>query len=98
MGLPATAVRRFLASLGNLVSTLPEVIATLRDPLGESVKIKITPDTVLVERMGDAIKEVHTEYGLSEDVLKGVVPPSWVDWALEQSGGNGRRRPGAGSS
>ena len=92
LGLPATIVRRFSASIGNLVSTLPNVIVTLRGPLGDSVKNKI-PDTVLVERMGDAIKEVHTEYGLSEDVLKGVVPPSWVDWALEQSGGNGRRRP-----
>ena len=78
MRLPATIVRRFSASIGNLVSTLPNVIVTLRGPLGDSVKTKI-PDTVLVERMGDAIKEVHTEYGLSEDVLKGVVPPSWVD-------------------
>ena len=43
--------------------------------------------------MGDAVKEVYTEYGLSEDVLKGVVPPSWVEWALEQSGETGRRRP-----
>ena len=93
LGLPATAVRRFLASLGNLVSTLPEVIATLRDPLGESVKIKITPDTVLVERMGEALRTVHGELGLSEDVLKGVAPPSWVAWTLEQPGENGRRRP-----
>ena len=40
-----------------------------------------------------AIKEVWSEYGLSEDVLKEVVPPSWVEWALEQSGETGRRKP-----
>lgn len=56
------------------------------------MKTKI-PDTLLVERMGDALGELHKEYGLSEDVLKGVVPPSWVAWALEQPGETGRRRP-----
>lgn len=85
LGLPATIVRRFSASIGNLIGTPPAVIATLRGPLGESVKTKIL-ETALVERMGDAQEEIHREYGLSEDVLKGVVPPSWVAWALEQPG------------
>ena len=57
------------------------------------MKIKIMPDTVLVERMGEALRTVHGELGLSEDVLKEVVPPSWVEWALEQSGETGRRKP-----
>ena len=57
------------------------------------MKIKIIPDTVLVERMGEALRTVHGELGLSEDVLKGVAPPLWVAWTLEQPGENGRRRP-----
>ena len=35
LGLPATMVRRFSASIGNLVSTLPNGIVTLRGQLGE---------------------------------------------------------------
>ena len=56
------------------------------------MKTKMMPDIILMERRG-ATKEVHREYGLSEDVLKGVVPLYWVEWALEQSGETGRRRP-----
>lgn len=52
------------------------------------------PQTVLVERMGDAIADLNREYGLSDEILlKGVVPPSWVTWALEPPGENGRRQP-----
>lgn len=92
LGLPSAAMRRLSASLGNLVSTLPAVIATLRGPLGDSVKDKM-PGTVLVELMGDAIVELNQEHGLSEEDLKRVVPPSWAAWALEQSGENERRQP-----
>lgn len=46
-----------------------------------------------MERRGDAIKELHQEHGLMEEVLRGTVPGSWVSWALEQPGGNGRRKP-----
>ena len=38
LGLRAAVMRRFSASLGNLVGTLPTVIAALTGPLGESVK------------------------------------------------------------
>ena len=92
LGLPAAVVRRFSASLGNLSGTLPAVIAALRGPLGESVKGKL-PETALVERMGDAIKELHLEHGVSEEGLQGVLPPSWVAWALDPPGENGRRQP-----
>lgn len=74
LGLPAAVMRRFSASLGNLIGTLPAVIAALRGPLGESVKDNIS-GTVLVERMGEAIKELHQEHGVSEEGLKGVLPP-----------------------
>ena len=50
LGLASVVMRRFSASLGNLIGTLPEVIASLRGPLGESVKDKIS-GMVLVERM-----------------------------------------------
>ncbi|CAB1109091.1 unnamed protein product [Ectocarpus sp. CCAP 1310/34] len=85
LGLPAAVMRRFSASLGNLVGTLPAVIAALRGPLGESVRVRI-PGTVLVERMGDAIKELNQEHGVSVEILKGTLPPSWVEWALEPAG------------
>ena len=58
LGLPAAISRRFSASLGNLVGTLPAVIAELSGPLGESVKDNIA-GTVLVKRMGEAIQELH---------------------------------------
>ena len=92
LGLPAAVMRRFSASLGNLVGTLPTVIAALTGPLGESVKHKIS-GTVLVKRMGEAIQELHQECGVSEEGLQGVLPPSWVRWALEPQGENGRRQP-----
>lgn len=40
--------------------------------------------------MGEAIKELHQEHGMSEEGLK-EVPPSWEAWALEPPGENGRR-------
>lgn len=80
------------SSLGNLISTLAVVFATLSGPLGEAVKDKL-PEFILVARMGDAIKELHQDQVWSEEVLKGVIPPSWVTWALDQSGENGRRQP-----
>ncbi|CAB1119445.1 unnamed protein product [Ectocarpus sp. CCAP 1310/34] len=92
LGLPAAVMRRFSASLGNLVGTLPAVIAALRGPLGESVRVRI-PGTVLVERMGDAIKELNQEHAISVEILKGILPPSWVEWALEPTGETGRRQP-----
>ena len=52
-GLGSAVMQRFSASLGNLIGTLPEVKASLRAPLGESVKEKILSGTVLVERMGE---------------------------------------------
>ena len=42
--------------------------------------------------MGDAIKELHQEHGVSEEGLQGVLPPSWVAWALDPPGENGRRQ------
>lgn len=80
LGLPPAVMRRLSAYLGNLISTLPAVIATLRGPLGEAVKGKL-PECVLVARMGDAINELHLDHGLSEEVLTGLIPPSWVVWA-----------------
>lgn len=77
LGLPAAVMRRFSASLGNLVGTLPAVIAALTAPLGESMKDNISA-TVLVKRMGEAIQELHQEHGVSEESLKGVLSPSWV--------------------
>ena len=84
LGLPAAVIRRFSASLGNLVGTLPAV-ADLSGPLGESMKNNIS-GTALVQRMGEAIQELHQEHGVSEEGLKGVLPPSWVTWALEPQG------------
>lgn len=43
--------------------------------------------------MGDATNGLNPEHGLTEEVLKRFVPPSWVSWALEHSGESGRRRP-----
>lgn len=63
LGLPAAVMRRFSASLGNLVGTLPAVIAELSGPLGESVKDNIA-GTVLVKRMGEPIQELHQEHGV----------------------------------
>ena len=73
LGLPAAVLRRFSASLGKLISTLPTVIASLTGPLGESVKNNIS-GTVLVKRMGEAIQEqLHHEHGASEEGLQGVL-------------------------
>lgn len=54
------------------------------------------PSTMLVKRMGETIKELNQEHGLSEEDLKRMVPPSWVSWALEQPGENSRRLPTVG--
>ncbi|CAN0061773.1 unnamed protein product [Scytosiphon promiscuus] len=53
------------------------VIASPNRPLGESVKAKI-PSTTLVARMGDAIMELNQEHGLTEEVLREILTPSWV--------------------
>ena len=58
LGLASAALRRFSASLGNLDSTLPAVVASLTGPLGEAMKERI-PETVLVNRMGEAIKRAQ---------------------------------------
>ena len=92
LGLPSAVLRRFSASMGNLISTLPAVIATLSGPLGESVKDKM-PATRMVGRMGDVIKDLHGLCGLSAEDMGRIVPPSWVAWALEPSGGHTRRHP-----
>ena len=92
LGLASAVMRRFSASLDNLIGTLPDVIALQRGPLGQSVKYKLS-GTVLVERTGEAINELHHEHGVSEEGLMRVLPPSWVAWALEQPGENGRRQP-----
>ena len=90
LGLPAAVMRRFSASLGNLVGTLPTVTAALTGPLGESVKNKMS-GTVLVKRMEKVIQELHQEDGVSQEGLQKVLPPSWVRWALNSQGENGRR-------
>ena len=91
LGLASAVTRRFSASLGNLIGTLPEGIASLRGPLGEWVKDKIS-ERVLVERMREAINQLHHEHRVSEEGLKGVLPLSWVAWALHRTAGrNGRR-------
>ena len=59
-------MRRYSASLGNLIGTLPAVIASLKGLLGESVKDSISR-TALVEKMGEAIQELHQEHGVSEE-------------------------------
>ena len=51
LGLASAVTPMFSASLGNLIGTLPEVIALLRGPLGESVKYKMS-GSVLVEDGG----------------------------------------------
>lgn len=56
--------------------------ASLKGALGEFVKQKL-PDTVLVERTGDTVRELHQDQGLSEDVLRGVIPPLGVSSALQ---------------
>ena len=43
--------------------------------------------------MGETINELRHEHGASEETLKGVFPPSWVAWAIEQPGENGMRQP-----
>ena len=68
LGLPAAVMRRFSASLGNLIGTLSTVIASLTGPLGESVKNNIS-GTVLLKRMGEAIQELHHEHRVSEEGL-----------------------------
>ena len=41
MGLASAALRKLSASLGNRIATLPEMIASLRGPLGDSVKNRL---------------------------------------------------------
>ncbi|CAM9184186.1 unnamed protein product [Scytosiphon promiscuus] len=56
LGLPSAVSRRLSASLGNMIGTLPAVIASLRGPLGESAKQKL-PDTDFVQRIGKTIRK-----------------------------------------
>jgi len=92
MGLASTTMRRLSASLGNRIASLPAVIASLRGPLGESVKNRL-PGTNLVHRIGDSIRHIHHTFDLSENVLKNIIPPSWVSWSLEPHPGGTPRNP-----
>ncbi len=87
MGLASAALRRISASLGYRIASLPEVIASLQGPLGESVKNRL-PGTSLVQRIGDSIRHIHHTFDMSEDDLKKMIPPSWVSWSLETQSRN----------
>ena len=92
MGLALAALRKLSASLGNRIGTLPEVIASLRGPLGDSVKSRL-PGASLVHRIGDSIRHIHQTFDLAQDVLVTLVPPSWVSWALEPRPEGTHRNP-----
>lgn len=68
----------------NESTLLPVVTATvISGSMGDLVKDKMPG---AMERMGGAIEELNRDHGLSEEVFKGMVPPAWMTWALEESG------------
>ena len=79
--MPSAEVRRMSASVGSLVSMVPEVFADLSGAIGNKVQREL-PDSDLVRRIWDNVRDLRDVHGVSEEVMANIVPESWRDRAF----------------
>ena len=76
--LSSAEARRMSASVGNLVATVPEVLADLSGAIGNKVRREL-PDSDLVRRIWNSIRDLRDVHGVSEAAMANIVPESWRD-------------------
>ena len=82
-GLPSAESRRTLASLGSLMATVSEVLTDLSGPLGEKVRREL-PNSDLVRRIWNSVRDLRDIHGVSEEAMANVVPESCRNRALSE--------------
>ena len=75
-GLSSAEARRMSASVGSLVATVPEVLADLSGAIGDKVRREL-PDSGLVRRIWNSVRDLRDVHGVSEEAMANVVPKSW---------------------
>ena len=80
-GLASAEARRVSASVGSLVATVPEVLAYLSGAIGDKVRREL-PDSDLVRRIWNSIRDLRDAHGVSEEAMANIVPESWRDRAF----------------
>lgn len=73
--LPSMEVRRMSSSLGSTVGTLPEVLADLTGPLGDSLRRGIPKISVIFQLEG-SLRGIRDMSGVSKEAIAGVVAES----------------------
>ena len=80
-GLASIEARRMSASVGSFVATVPEVLADLSGAIGNKVRREL-PDSDLVRRIWNSVRDLRDVHGVSEEVMANIVPESWRDRAF----------------
>ena len=80
-GLSSAEARRMSASVGSSVATVPEVLADLSGAKGNKVRRQL-PDSDLVRRIWNSVRDLCDVHGVSEEVMANIVPESWRDRAF----------------
>ena len=75
-GLSSAEAQRMPASVGSLVATVPEVLANLFGAIGNKVRREL-PDSDLVRRIWNSVRDLHDVHGVSEEAMANIVPESW---------------------
>ena len=63
-------------SVGSLVATVPEVLTDLSGAIGNKVRRKL-PDSDLVRRIWNNVRDLRDVHGVSEEAMANIVPESW---------------------
>ena len=71
------------ASVGSLVATVPEMLADLSGAIWDKVRREL-PDSDLVRRIWDNIRDLRDVHGVSQEGMANVVPESWRARAFKQ--------------
>ena len=69
------------ASVGSLVATVTEVLGDLSGAKGNKLRREL-PDSDLVRRIWNSIRDLRNVHGVSERVMANIVPESWRDRAF----------------
>ena len=74
-GLSSAEARRMSASVGSLVATVPEVLASLSGAIGDKVRREL-PDSDLVRRIWNNVRNLRNVHGVAEEAMANTVPES----------------------
>ena len=80
-GLSSAEARRTSASVGSVVATVPEALVDLSGTIGDKVRREL-PDSDLVRRIWNSVRDLRDVHGVSEEAMANVVPESWRDRAF----------------